>query len=258
MKLSGLLTLLGWVATVSAQGNLGGDQSVSCTPEQRPGYIGCYGDQLNGGKAGFRFRLESNPSEWRSYPGYNGTESLSVDICITGCRGHGFKYAGLFSAIECWCSTELPYPNTPADQTSTGTLTYDGANPGTQSPGSNCNQLCPANPNQICGGYGHMSVYRDPTYVNETSPATIGVASNYGYFGCYSNFGVGPIFIDIKTANTINCQNYCGKLGYAYSFRGDSDLGTGFSCGCSPAIKGGYQIEESQCSRYCDGRNGAT
>lgn len=258
MYWSGILALLGWAANVVAQGSLGGDQTASCSSAQAFQYVGCYDDTQNGGKANFPFQLSTTAGAAKSYPGYTSSANLTVDVCNTACRGHGFQFAGTYNGVECYCSSELPYPNSPINgTTANGIGTYAGSNPGAQTAGSLCNKPCPANSAEICGGSGTMSVYRDPTFSNETSPATLGVYTNYLYFGCYNNYGPGPIFLSIKTPSTISCANYCGALGYEYSIRNGLDSSTGNNCGCGSEIQGGLQIAESSCSRYCNGTTGA-
>ncbi|KAL8923003.1 MAG: hypothetical protein Q9172_003335, partial [Xanthocarpia lactea] len=258
----GILALLGWAVTAIAQGRLGiGDQSACAPTYTSFEYVGCYGDANNGGKAGFPFRLVTAQGDPKSFPGYTSTANLTVNLCTTACRAHGFKYALLYAGIECWCSSQLPYPAPPASaDTSNGNGPYLGSSPGTPSPGTSCGTVCPGNSSQICGGQSHGSVYADQSYVNDTSPATIGVAPNYDYFGCYVNSGGGPGFLQIHAPTTESCQNYCGGLGYAFSTRNnvDSPAGTpGNNCQCGGEIIAGLQVAEAQCNRYCNGTLGA-
>ncbi|KAL8919183.1 MAG: hypothetical protein Q9208_006943 [Pyrenodesmia sp. 3 TL-2023] len=134
---------------------------------------------------------------------------------------------------------------------------YFGSSPGTTSPNLNCNVPCAGNLLQTCGAFGFLEVYSDPTFPADTTPTSIGIPSNFLYFGCYSNAGSGPQFLDIKTPSTISCQNFCGQLGYAYSIRGTYDVDSSNNCGCGPEIPGGLQISESACNRFCNGTNGA-
>ncbi|KAL8737054.1 MAG: hypothetical protein Q9181_002069 [Wetmoreana brouardii] len=254
----GILALSGWAATAIAQGNLGGDQS-SCASTQAFSYLGCYDDGQNGGKANFPFLLSTTAGDAKSYPGYTAINQLTVDLCLQACRGHGFKFAGLYNAQQCFCSPKLPYPQRPTtNQAGDGLGTYLGSNPGGTVSNDKCGTVCPGNSAQTCGGAGFLAVYQDPSFVTETSPATYGVPANYLYFGCYSNNNGGPQFFSIKTTSTINCESYCGALGYAWSMRGGTDLATGESCGCSAELQGGLQLAETSCNRYCNGTQGSS
>ncbi|KAL8671253.1 MAG: hypothetical protein Q9168_004246 [Polycauliona sp. 1 TL-2023] len=259
----GILGLLGWAVTAAAQGRLGiGDQSACGSRYASQSYIGCYSDGPNGGKAGFQFRLIESPQDTKGYPGFTGTPSLSVTICTTACRAHGYKYSLLYAAVECWCSTQLPYPQPPASyDTGSGNGPYQGSSPGTPSPGSQCNFACPADNTQICGGQSVGSVYEDLSFANDTSPVSIGTAANYGYFGCYTNSNGGPGFLGIHSPSLVSCQNYCGGLGYAFAVRAGPDSpasanGQATNCFCGPEIQAGLQVDESGCNIWC--ANGTT
>lgn len=147
MYWSGIVALLGWAATAVAQGNVGGDQTASCpAPASNWGYVGCYSDQQNGGKANFPFRLETGAGAAKSYPGFTDGSQMTRQLCQTACRGHGFSLAGLFNGNECYCSTKLPYPQTPSSGStqyySISNASYLGSSPGTNSPTLNCNVPC--------------------------------------------------------------------------------------------------------------------
>lgn len=259
MYWSGVLALLGWAATTIAQGNLGGDQTASCSASQNFVYVGCYDNSQNGGNANFPFRLVTNAGDAKSYPGFTSQSQLTVDLCNQACRGHGFPYSGTTFGQECYCSSRLPYPQNPSSgSTSSGLGPYYGSNPGGTVTNDRCNTPCPGNNTQTCGGYGTLAVYRDPTFDPDATLPTRGAPHNYLYFGCYSNSGPGPQFLDIKTPNTTNCQTYCGLLGYTYSIRGDSDQATNNNCGCGPEFPGGLQISETSCNRFCNGTLGAS
>ncbi|KAL9031391.1 MAG: hypothetical protein Q9196_000575 [Gyalolechia fulgens] len=259
MYWSGVVALLGWAATTVAQGNLGGDQSASCSASQNFVYVGCYDNGQNGGNANFPFRLVTNAGDPKSYPGFTSQTQLTADLCNTACRGHGFPYSGTTFGEECYCSSRLPYPQPPpSGSTSSGLGPYFGSNPGGTVPNDQCSTPCPGNNTQTCGGYGTLQVYRDPTFAPDATLPTRGAPENYLYFGCYSNAGPGPQFLDIRTPNTTNCQTYCGLLGYTYSIRGDTDLATSNNCGCGPELPGGLQIAETSCDRFCNGTLGAS
>ncbi|KAL8938741.1 MAG: hypothetical protein Q9216_003728 [Gyalolechia sp. 2 TL-2023] len=80
MYWGGVLALLGWAATAVAQGNLGGDQSASCSASQNFVYVGCYDNGQNGGNANFPFRLITNAGDSKSYPGFTSQDQLTRDL----------------------------------------------------------------------------------------------------------------------------------------------------------------------------------
>lgn len=246
MYWSGILALAGWASVTIAQGNLGGDQSASCPASQNQVYVGCYENS----NTNFPFRLATDPSDPKGYPGFTNYNQLTADLCKTVCRGHGFEYSGTTFSEACYCSTRLPYPqNPPSGSTANGPGALPGT--GTAVADSRCNTPCTGNSAQTCGGYGTTAIYRDPSFSSDSTLPTRGDPSNYLYFGCYSNAGAGPQFIDIKTPNTTSCQQYCGLLGYAYSLRGDSDVSSSNNCGCGSEIQAGLQIDETRCNRVC-------
>ncbi|CAO1598181.1 hypothetical protein XANCAGTX0491_001951 [Xanthoria calcicola] len=258
MYSSGVLALLGWAVTATAQGRLGIGDQAACTPKYTSfQYVGCYGDALNGGKAGFPFRVESAQADPKAYPNFS-TASLTVDVCNTACRAHGYHYSLLYAAVECWCSMQLPYPEPPASGDTTNNGIYRGDSPGTQSPASSCSARCPGNDSQICGGQSHGSVYADQSFVSDSSPPTVGVSANYKYYGCYTNSNGGPGFVSIHSSSLAGCQNYCGGLGYAFAVRSNIDRDASYNCQCGPEIQAGLQVDESGCSAYCNGTFGAT
>lgn len=248
---SAIAVLLSFVSTVLAQGSYGGDQS-SCNSSQAWVYRGCYDDGPNGRHAGFTWQLSSAASNEKYYPGYTG--SMSVDICLLACRGHGFRFAALYVGTNCYCASVFPNPGVPSPAvTTSGPGAAAGTSPGTA--GGVCTTPCPANTLEFCGGATAISLYEDPSFVN--TPATQSV-SNYLYLGCYSYVAPGPQFVTIKTVSTFSCQTYCAALGYPYSIRSGIDSNTGSTtCGCGTEIQAGLQVAENQCLYYCNGTSSA-
>ena len=248
------LALLCFAARAFGQGSAGGSQA-SCSAAQSWVYQGCYDDTNNGRHVGFNWQLSSSTNSEKYYPGYTG--SVTVDICLLACRGHGFKYAALYYGTECYCAAEFPSPNPPASgSTSGGVGTASGNNPGTQTSASQCGSTCAGNSSETCGGGGAASLYFDPSFTNNTGSA--GAASNYNYLGCYNNVNPGPMYISIETTDTVSCVQYCAALGYPYSSRSGTDSQTTTTtCGCGTEIQSGLQIAESNCAFYCNGSSTA-
>ena len=70
---------------------------------------------------------------------------MTIEMCLSACRSHGFPYAGLEWKTECYC----------------GHAPEDGFfDKWTWS--SKCNLFCPGNGSQNCGGIGGMSIWSTP------------------------------------------------------------------------------------------------
>ena len=246
-------SILGLVASVTAQGSYGGDQS-SCSAAQAFTYMGCYPAGSNGPHAGFNWQLSSSTTNEKYYPGFTGSANLTVEQCQTACRGHNFRYAGLWYGTDCWCSASFPSLQASTTGSSTGGPGPPvGSSPGTT--GTGCSSQCGGNTTEYCGGGGATSIYQDPSY---TYPSSVTAWQNYLYLGCYNNVNPGPSFQVIRTNGTVNCATYCGQLGYAYMSRSAIDSNTAStSCGCGSEVQSGLQIAESNCFNYCNGTAGA-
>ena len=250
--LASSLAALFYVNQATAQGSLGGDQS-SCNSS--PGWVhkGCFDDTGNGRHANFKWQLSSTVTSERYYPGYSGV--ITVDICLTACRGHGFRYAALYSGTQCYCASTFPNPDPPTTGLTTGGPgALAGTRPGVAGANSVCSSPCAGNGSQTCGSASAAAVYQDLSFTNATEATA---PANYGYLGCYNNINPGPMYTSIKTVSTLSCQTYCAALGYAFSSRSGIDSSTGTTCGCGSEIQSGLQIAESSCSNYCNGTGGA-
>ena len=250
MLWSATLALVCFTAQAFAQGSAGGSQA-SCSAAQAWIYQGCFGDPNNGAHAGFTWQLSSSSSSEKYYPGFTG--SVTIEICQQACRGHGFKYSGLYQGNACFCSAEFPNPSPPSSgSTSGGVGNPPGNAPGVQSSGTQCSSPCTGNSTETCGGNTATSIYLDPSFTNDT--ATVGTAKNYNYVGCYNNVNPGPMYVSIETTDTVSCVQYCSALGYPYAARSGFDSqNTTNTCGCGTEIQSGLQISESSCAYYCNG-----
>ena len=144
-----------WSSLVTAQGIIGGSQD-SCTSKDAFQYLACFSDSNSGPHGGFTFQLSPNPTSPNYFPGYNDT--MTPLLCQTGCRGHGYKYAGLEYQTDCYCSTSVPNPSA-QESTSEGIGKPLGNNPTAAAPPSACHisgQMCSGNPSQFCGSSNAM------------------------------------------------------------------------------------------------------
>lgn len=249
--LASFLVTLIYVNPVKAQGNLGGDQS-SCNSS--PGWVhkGCFDDTGNGRHANFKWQLSSTATSERYYPGASGL--MTVELCQTACRGHGYRYAAVYSGTNCYCASTFPYPDPPTSGSTTGPGVVVGVSPGVSVANTVCKTACAGNVLETCGSGSSSNVFQDLSFTNSTDALAV---INYGYVGCYNNINPGPMFVSIKTISTLSCQTYCAALGYAFSSRSGVDSSTGTTCGCGSEIQSGLQIAESNCNTYCNGSSGA-
>ena len=63
----------------------------------------------------------------------------SKEVCIAECKRRGYQYAGTEHGYECFCGNDKP-------------------NPSLERPGE-CNDICPGNANENCGGHWRMNIY---------------------------------------------------------------------------------------------------
>ena len=81
----------------------------------------------------------------RALTGYSfHSEIMTLEMCLSACREKNFTYAGLQWQIECYCGSE-------PEQGFEWSWTHK------------CNERCPGNVNQVCGGTNAMSVYTTQT-----------------------------------------------------------------------------------------------
>ncbi|KAI9724921.1 MAG: hypothetical protein M1812_000197 [Candelaria pacifica] len=232
---------LALAASVSAQGSLGGSQG-SCTTAQAWAYRGCYGDVANGANAGFTFKLvgSASPSDPNYYPGYT-TGKVSVDICLQGCRGHGFRFAALHGATDCYCGTKKPTTQTLGSST-TSNATINECH--VTSLGG-----CQGNTNQYCGSLAASDVYEDTSFPNVALAAQGG---NYAYVGCITVISPGDFFYATTAANTAACQSACANLGYPFAGMSDKG-GVTNACQCGTEIQKGSPASAGQSCLPCGG-----
>ena len=221
------------------QGTRSGSQS-SCTSADAFRYQGCFADATTGPHAGFTWELSSDPKSAHYSPSYTG--SLTVDKCLQGCRGHGFRYAALYNSVSCYCSANFQNPSA-AKRDSSGSLT-------TSNTCDRQGQTCAGNTNQFCGSSVASEVYEDPSFAASPGPSNAG---NFKHIGCFTNASPGPFDMTIRTPDTTNCAGYCGQLGYSFSGRMGYDTKSGTAtCGCGSKIQSGTRTDEMNCNASCN------
>ena len=248
---SEIALLLSLGSSALAQGSVGGVQS-SCANAGPWIYRGCFGDGFGRSElhAAFNWQLSSMMTSTNYYPGYAG--AITVTFCQQACRGHGFRFAALYTGSVCYCATRFPNPFPPSSGSTT-------SGPGALPANTNANAAvddgfcklskCLGNIAQSCGGPTYAAVYEDPSFSSDTSLQS---ATYYSYLGCYQVVSPGNMFAVIKTPSTISCETYCGQLGYPFIARTGINTDTGTTCGCGTEIQAGYQLEDSQCQYPCN------
>ncbi|KAI9790461.1 MAG: hypothetical protein M1816_005125 [Peltula sp. TS41687] len=227
MQPRSILGALALASVASAQGSLGGPQS-SCSASQAFQYLGCYGNVPNGDHAGFSYEVSPYSDNPRFYPGFS-YDLLTVEMCLTACRGHGFKYAGMYARYLCFCSSTAPTAPTSQDQ---------------------CHGQggCNGNPSEFCGSGLATDVYVDPSFQAYTPSAQ---ASNYNYIGCFTTQNPGDFYNDGSSSTLVSsaaeCFTRCSNRGYAYA-----GMLSQTECACGTDFEVGLQAQsEGVCSNAC-------
>jgi hypothetical protein len=105
----------------------GATNFVDLTSSLKWEYAGCGGDNI-----GDRAFLNAS----------TGTDSMTVESCISFCSAKNLPYAGLEYGRECFCADRLDPRYVPKD----GIM-------------GNCNYKCAGKDSQVCGGWAAMSIY---------------------------------------------------------------------------------------------------
>ena len=245
-----LITILGLIFTAYAQGSLGGSQS-SCSASNAWVYKGCYADVDSGPHAGFTWQLSSDPHSLFYYPGYE--DSMTVNICLRACRGHGFRYAALYDTNSCYCSSSLPDPLS-REEINESQRHLHGRSSTRKAFPSICQlseQGCTGNASEYCGSSVASDIYEDPSFITRSSASS---AANFNYLGCFTNVAPGPLYHSIGISNTSDCGAYCGELGYSFMGsvgRKGLDGKDEATCSCGTEIQVGNQVDEANCNYYC-------
>jgi hypothetical protein len=152
--------------------NAGSQAVTPCTSPFAPwNYVGCYNDQIH------------DPSTL-PFDTFGPFNNMTVELCISSCKGNGYRYAGLEYYGSCYCGNAIQGP--PADP-------------------SQCNAPCTGNTAETCGGANTLSIWEDPTFL-PVNPSTI---SDYVSLGCYteaSNNNRALIFQQNITSSTMTTE----------------------------------------------------
>jgi len=208
---------------LTAKRNAGSQVVTPCTSPFTPWkYVGCYNDQVH------------DPSTL-PFDTFGPFDNMTTELCISSCKGNGYRYAGLEYYGSCFCGGAIQ--GTPADP-------------------SQCNAACTGNASDICGGANVLSIWEDPTFPR-VNPRTI---SDYTSLGCYteaSNNNRALIFQPNITASTMTteiCLSSCKAMGMPYA-------GTEYAgqCFCGTFLNpGSVPTSSDQCNMPCSGNPSET
>ena len=213
------------------------DTQSSCDSHDTWTYAGCYSDAEYGHRAGFTWQLSPNATSQNYFPAYDGI--ITVDTCQQGCRGHGFRFAALNNATNCFCATQildLELTTSPA--------------------ACHVSELnCEGNETAFCRSSVATDVYEDPSFNHSTSAST---AIGFDYLGCFYHAAPGPLYTEVEMPAPSDCAAYCGGLGYAYMGRSGYDIESDTStCACGTEIQRGAEVEDTYCNYFCNGSTNA-
>jgi hypothetical protein len=113
--------------------------------------------------AGWSAATTSCIAEGKNGRALTGAATASADMtpskCAAFCASQGFKFAGVEYSNECHCGNDLS----------------NGAS--LSVPSSQCNMGCSGDSNIICGGYGALSLYTNPSIVPPVSSSNVPTVS---------------------------------------------------------------------------------
>lgn len=148
-------------------------------------YSGCYADTGNPHTLSLRSQLDQ--------------QDMTIEKCVSVCKGNGFRYAGLEHYGVCYCGNTVN---------------------GQQLDEEQCNYPCTGNSSQICGGTDIISIYQDPTFL----PVDEVTVADYDHLGCWtddSENGRALAYpqdqVDGSTLTTEKCLQACRDGGYPFA-----------------------------------------
>ncbi|KAI9653611.1 MAG: hypothetical protein M1829_001160 [Trizodia sp. TS-e1964] len=243
MRVLNLATSAATLATfVWGQGYNGGSQSSCASGLASFSYQGCYGATLNGGGSHvYSFKpTATNTDGLQYYPGFNSA-LLTIEMCMTACRGHGWRYASLYSN-NCYCGSVLPAiadANSvpPSNSSTLATTCHQGSLPANG---------CPGNTAEWCGIGGSSEIYGDSTF--PTVILNPNEETKYNYLGCFTTGSNARFFTTSTVTGVAGCQKTCADAGYPYA---GLTSATGCQCGTDFNENSLQAPQEATCGTAC-------
>lgn len=192
----------GWTAVYDASGYQEDED------EHANGYVGCYNDATKG-MTDYSF----------------STNSMTIDICRTGCMELDYSLAGIVAGSTCYCGNSYPR---------TGRLLPDNS----------CSSTCQGDKTQSCGANNIISLF------NTTGAAAVPQKPE-GWVACWSDSTTRALASYQYTATPMSssiCRRACAQQGYSIA-------GTegGNQCYCGDSLASGGQVPASFCAMPCSG-----
>jgi hypothetical protein len=227
------------------------------------GYIGCYTDSTAARTLTTGMAVNG------------GASSMTVNSCLTACKGSGFTYAGVEYANECYCGNAISNGGGPASDGSAG-----------------CSMTCAGNSSEFCGGSNRLNVYQlgaspssgnsgssptstangsgsattsvggssSPTASKTTSQGSsptqkvAGVPSGWFYHGCWVDEKYGRILpTQLPDSNSLtveSCISSCQTAGYSIS---GMEYASQCFCGDEIIEGGALAQQDTDCNMACSG-----
>ncbi|OQU99179.1 WSC domain-containing protein [Cladophialophora immunda] len=219
-------------STTSTSTSISTSTSASVTSSSTPTaalptpwqYYGCYIDGTNG-----RILDIQQPDN----------SELTVQSCVSNCRGLGYGIAGVEYGVQCFCDDFTRYNASLASE-------------------SDCNMVCAGDISENCGAGNRINIYSNATLQIYQPPAaqTSGLPGNWTYQGCLYDDAVNRTFpyqIEFQENNTAaNCLNLCAEFGYG---AGGMEYGEQCFCGDQANViaMGNQFMPETDCNMPCSG-----
>ncbi|KFA78018.1 hypothetical protein S40288_05246 [Stachybotrys chartarum IBT 40288] len=165
------------------------------------------------------------------YRSSQSSQNMTVEKCVSECKGNGFRYAGLAYYGVCFCGPTV-----------NGAALED----------SQCSFPCNGDKSQTCGGNNIVSVYQDPTFSADSDSVT---TDNYVPLGCYTDQGAAgrslswPKRIDAATFTTDSCLSACKQDGFPFA---GTEYGRECYCG-SVLANHTVPAPAAECNMPCQG-----
>ncbi|KAI1812092.1 WSC domain-containing protein [Poronia punctata] len=184
-------------------------------------YTGCYDNGQRGQKEALTLRTDLD------------VQNMTVETCVSECKGNGYRLAGLSYYGVCYCGQTV----------STALLEED-----------QCSFACTGNSSQSCGGDTQINIWMDPTFPPIEQQNDI---SEYVPVGCWtddSSEGRALFYrqdnVDASTMTTDSCLKSCLNGGFPFA-------GTeyGGECYCGVVVGNGTQLatDAETCNVPCNG-----
>ncbi|KAF4983339.1 hypothetical protein FZEAL_1231 [Fusarium zealandicum] len=193
-------------------------------------YSGCYQDGVPGtSDQALLYRSSKNQYQ------------MTVEKCVSECKGNGFRYAGLKYWGVCYCGSSVS---------------------GAPIAEEECNLPCSGDETQTCGGTSTINIWQDPTFKTTTiiggaSGTVIKNIADYKPIGCYTDTSdkgralMWGLDYDGSDMTPTKCLNGCADQGFPLA-----GIEYGGECYCGNVLANDTaKADPSDCNMNCNGDN---